>query len=428
VLLSPGAGDWRLAQVLSAEGGDEIAVSRLAAADLLLARGNCTLVRRVLATVHARRDLGAAERDTVCALYWSADSAPHEEPELDPHVMPELPSEPVGPAQAGVAAWAAVVEGQDIALSRRLARAAVEEPVGRDSLLYPRLLAARALMLTDDTAESVMAFDSVILEARRRHARAITGWALLMRAKLSARQGFLDAASVDLESALGELPLQCWHPTVQSAFVGLELVLAMESGQFDEAERIAAAIVPSTADSGFSLMHLLFAKGVLKLYTGDPASAIGCFDECGRQLLSRRWANPALLAWRTMAALARKALGQREDAVRLVLEEVRLAELWNAPSTTGGAHLGAAMVLDGPESLAHKEKAVAVLRYSPSRLRYAAALTELAGAKEKGSAEARSLLAEAELIATSHGAVGLVDRVRPSAAIAAKSTADGRRR
>lgn len=412
VLLSPDAGDWRLARVLATEGEDELGPNRLAAADLLVARGNCGLVRRVLATMHVREELGTAERATMCALYWSADEAPHDQPELSPHVMPELPAEPIDLAQAGVAGWKAVADGTDIAGARRLARIALGDGVVRNSLLVPRLLAARTLMLTDDIAESMMALDAVVLEARRRHVYVMAGQALLARAKIAARQGFLDEASADLERALGDVPLHCWHPTVQPSFVATGLVLALESGRFEEAERIAATTMLSGAEAGFSWTHLLFARGMLDLYTGDPASAIARFDECGRHMLARRWVNPAFLAWRTYSALALRAVGRQEEATRLVVEEVRLAQLWNAPSTTGGAHLGAGMVLDGPEALAHKEKAVAILRHSASRLRYATALVDLAGARQDRVDEARELLAEAELIAVSHGAGSLVERVR----------------
>lgn len=68
--------------------------------------------------------------------------------------------------------------------------------------------------------------------------------------------------------------------------------------------------------------------GVLCAARDAPAESIECFRECGRRLLARRWTNPALLPWRSLAADALGRLGRRAAAARLALEEQELAERW----------------------------------------------------------------------------------------------------
>lgn len=411
--LSPDAGDRRLTSAL-ATGGHDLARYRLAAVDLLLARGNCDLVKQAIVSVHTRHDLDPAERDTMCALYWMADEAPHDQREFSPAALPPLPDEPTDPAQAAIASWEAVAEGRDIDRARRLARTALAGAPVRDSLLYPRIVAARALIYTGDFTESITAFDAVVLEARRRQVPATAGWALMNRAKAYARHSMLGDAAIDLERALEELPVDRWHPVVRPAFVGLELALTLESGRLQVAERIAATEFPATAKAGFSWNFFEFGRGMVRLATGEAAAAATIFEETGRRMLARRWNNPALLGWRSMCAIAYRGCGRHEEAARMCAEEIRLARRWGDPSTTGGAHLGAAIALQGSESLAHMEQAVAILRHAPSPIRYANALIELGEARLSAgvAGDARSLLVEAERVAATHGAMGLVHRAR----------------
>ncbi|GLZ29008.1 transcriptional regulator [Lentzea sp. NBRC 105346] len=411
--LSPDAGDRRLTAALATTGGQEIARSRLAAVDLLLARGNCDLVKQAIVSVHTRQDLDPGERDTMCALYWMADEAPHDQREFSPAALPPLPDEPTEPAQAAVAAWETVTEGRDIERARRLARTALAAPV-RESLLYPRIVAARVLFHTDDYGESIAAFDDVVLEASRRQVPATAGWALLHRAKAFLRQGVLGDAAIDIERAVTGLPLECWHPAVRPAFVGVELAMVVETGRLGQAERIAATEFPPTAKAGFSWVCFEFGRGLVYLSEGDAAHAATIFEETGRRMLARRWTNPALLPWRSLCAIAYRGCGRHEEAARMCADELRLSRRWGDASSIGSAHLGAAVALQGQESLAHMEQAVEILRNAPARLRYATALVELGEARlHTGAAgDARTLLVEAERVAAAHGATGLASRAR----------------
>lgn len=371
---APDAAERKLAAVVTS-GGEH----RLAAAELILARGNIDLVRRL--TTAADGALGA--------LYWLADEARHQYPELVG--VPRPPSgEPRDTAAAATSAWAAVAEGRDIDRARRLARLALGGPIARERLLLPWVLAARALALAGDLAESTAALDATIIEARRRCLPSVTGWALLVRAKAFARQGLLADAAHDLEHAVREVPLENWHASVRPVFSALELVLALEAGRHDDAERLASVEFPA----GFNRVQFDFARGLLKLVGGDSDGASVLFEECGRTMLARRWRNPALLAWRSFCAISYRGSGRFEEAGELVREEIRLAELWGEPGTLGSAHVGAAMAVARTESRDHRDRGVAVLRSSKAPLRHAAALAELASSgPDRDVVDVRSLLA-----------------------------------
>lgn len=343
---APDAGERKLATVLAGAAGGH----RLAAAELILARGNSELVRRA-----ARSDRALA------ALYWMADEARHEDPELVPMPRPPIDDEPADAAGAAWAAWAVVTAGRDIGHARRHARAALAGPIGPAPLLLPWIHAARALGCTGDHLQATAALDAIIIESRRRGLPALTGWALVARAKAFLRQGLLGDAELDLDRAAVELPPASWHPAVQPVFTSVRLGLALETRRFDDAARVAATTFPADSRTGFNWVQFEFTRALLALVVGDHLEAAALFEECGRALLARRWRNPALLPWRSFGAVAHARGGRADDAARLAAEEVRLAERWGEPRTTDLARHCAALVEPSAEVVAVPVRYAAVL-------------------------------------------------------------------
>lgn len=400
---APEVGDRRLARVLLAERRTGLARARLDAADQLLARGDGAFVRRTMAAVRATD----VERATCSALYWLAEDTPHEQPEFGVLEMADLPDAPDDQAGAGVVAWRYAVHGTDLTGTRTLARFAL---AGDPSALTPRVQACRALLLTDDFDEAIAGLDEVLVRARRRGLNAVAGWVLAVLARSKARLGRLDEAAHDLESAYGEMPLTSWHATVRPNLVGLDVLLSIDRGLLDRAQRISAEAVADGADDSFAYSQLLFARGVLALRLDQPEVAAGLIQEVGRRLLAKRWTNPALLTWRSSAAAALRACGRDGAAARLVTEELELARAWGAPSTLGVAHLGVATVLCGEVAAQSRVAAVRLLRDSPARCAYATALLELAS--DSATRDVVPLVREAAEIAVTHRAHGLLDKAR----------------
>jgi hypothetical protein len=413
MLHAPEQSDLRLAQVLDGPGPQRIAPVRVHAADLLLAKGNTELLQHAVTGALTSQDLSAADRAALEALYWLAVDGPHDAPP-PARPPPPLPEQPSDPAQSAAVAWQLLVRGQDLARTRALARAALAVGAGHEAPLSPRIIASRILLLVDDMAAAEAGLDAVLVDARQRRARSAAALARLIRANFGIRNGHLDDACDDLERALALLPLQCWHPMAQPGVLAVQMTLYLEAGRLDRAEGLLAAELPPGVESGLGWSQFLLAKGVFWLLAGEPGIAVEHLREAGRRMLARQWVNPALASWRSFAALAHRACGNTAEAERLVTEERALAERWGSPSALGDAYLAASMVLEGQAGWDSLSAAVEVLRDSPSRLRYAKALLQMAVMRREAgeSGEAVRLATEAGELAMAHRARGLVNQAR----------------
>ncbi|MFI9813568.1 AAA family ATPase [Saccharothrix variisporea] len=122
---------------------------------------------------------------------------------------------------------------------------------------------------------------------------------------------------------------------------------------------------------------MLFARGKLKLATGDAAGALEDLAECGRRLTASKVDSPAILPWRALAVRARLALGLREDATRLALEDLERAKRWGTPRAMGTALIAVGLTSDDEPAVRALHKAVEYLTESAARLLHAEALFEL---------------------------------------------------
>lgn len=407
VRTAPEASDRLLTEVFASSDHGVFGM-RVRAADLMLARGNSALTHRVVAGVN-RSGTRTGDSNGLAVLYWMAADSQGETPEWESWSLPELSDDPIDPDQAGVVAWRLSLRGQDSRRVRKLARTAVA-PSSRDGRpLMPRIAACKALMLADEMSAADAGLHAVLLEARRSGEPTVTAVALFTRAELLLRTGRLDEAGRDLSTVLDVMPLRCWHPLARPALVAMDIVLHIERGLLDVAERAAAVDLPAESVEGIWWSHLLFARGVLLLNADRPKSAWEHFQECGRRLQNRQQNNPGVLPWRSLAATALGACGSELAASHLVSEELDLAQAWGVPTTVGIAQLGAHRVLGGAQDASH---AAMVLRESPSRLRYAEALVHLAESRTAtGEQGAGELLKEASELAVEGGAHELVRRI-----------------
>jgi DNA-binding CsgD family transcriptional regulator len=341
------------------------------AADLLYARGNARLTRYAIAAVLGDKKVGYSEFESG-ELDWG---------DMSPHALPEFAPALRHPAVAGMKAWTLTKAGQDPHRVRSLARAALHPDARRSTPLAARLSACRALLLADDLSEAALGLTDALMDARRRHAFAAGALALLQRAELHLRRGVLDEARADMVAARAEFPGCSWHPAVLPAFFVMDVMLHLESGRIDEAERTAAAELPAGAESGPLWGNVLYVRGKLHMAKNEPAQALPLLRECGRVLLSRDCTNPAVLLWRSSAAAAYFACGSTEVAHRLVRDELDLAIAWGAPSTIGRVQLARSRVLSGAPARQALEDGVRELRNSPAVRSYANAVTELASAR-----------------------------------------------
>jgi DNA-binding CsgD family transcriptional regulator len=123
--------------------------------------------------------------------------------------------------------------------------------------------------------------------------------------------------------------------------------------------------------------------------------------------------NPAIFPWRSRAAIASGAVGQRGRAEELLEEELELARRFGAPRPIGVA-LVAAGVVRGVEGAEALEEAVETLAASPARLEHARALVAL-GAHHRRRGQRRvaaELLNQGLEVGQACGAVAICERAR----------------
>jgi DNA-binding CsgD family transcriptional regulator len=101
------------------------------------------------------------------------------------------------------------------------------------------------------------------------------------------------------------------------------------------------------------------------------------FERCGAGLAEARVDNPALLSWRTEAALAAAGMGDEDHAERLLDEGLELARSFGAPGAIGFTLHAAALLRTGERRVEVLRAALEHLERSQRALARARVLVEL---------------------------------------------------
>jgi DNA-binding CsgD family transcriptional regulator len=160
--------------------------------------------------------------------------------------------------------------------------------------------------------------------------------------------------------------------------------------------------------------QLRYASGVLRAAAGNHEAAIEELRGCALDYPAFGGENPAMLPWRSSAALSLAELGRHDEARSLAAEELRRAQLFGAPRAIGIALRAQALVGPPAERSRGLEAALAVLAPSPARLEHARVLVDL-GATLRAAGQrtaAREPLLEGLALAARCGARALERRAR----------------
>jgi DNA-binding CsgD family transcriptional regulator len=312
-------------------------------------------------------------------------------------------------ANVAVAASSRAPSSQGAKLAER-ALAGGELVRGRDPL--PICFATSALIFSDRLVEARQAWDQALAEATRKGSRLMFSFASLFRSHIQWRIGSIPEAEADARAAL-ELE------GVREGPLGLPFAVAslvdalIERGELDEAER--ALVESGTAGPMPEMLHLTFvldSRARLRLAQGRPREALDDLRECARMLEGWNMRNPGRSPWRAGAALALLSLGEREEAIRIALEEVELAKRFQLPRELGIALRSAGLAAGGDRGVELLTEAVQVLEGSPSPLEHARALTDLGAALRRSGhrSDARAPLRRALELAHRCGATALAKR------------------
>jgi DNA-binding CsgD family transcriptional regulator len=209
-----------------------------------------------------------------------------------------------------------------------------------------------------------------------------------------------------------------WISTITSSFVVRALVERSElaaGGSWLDRLGLAGDLPPTWPHN--LVRH---ARGCLHAAAGDHTAAAADLLKAGE--LAEQWGipNPAILPWRSAAALSLRALGDTPAACRLAAEEIDLARRWGAGRALGIALHAAGVAGGGACGIEQLTEAVGVLRPAPAPLELARALVDLGAAQRRAGARtmAQKALREDLDLAHAMGGLALRDRARRELVIA----------
>jgi DNA-binding CsgD family transcriptional regulator len=284
----------------------------------------------------------------------------------------------------------------------------------REHALTPRtalvllVQGAMALHYAGEIEHAGHAYDRLLDEARRRGDLLNTGVILMYRGHLATQRGDLARAEEDLRSPEVDTYRSL---RVSSNDVGSFLAeLLLERGETDQAAEVLAGVPPDDRSPGLQLPSRT-TRGRLLLETGRPSEALAELEAVGATADALNFRNPAVVPWRSRAALALLALDRKPEALALAHEELELARRWGAPRAIGISLRTLGLVEGGPRGETLLREAVEVLSGSHARLEHGRALVDLGAALRRANSrsEARKHLRDGIELAHSCGARPLVD-------------------
>lgn len=159
-------------------------------------------------------------------------------------------------------------------------------------------------------------------------------FAFALRGRLAWLQGDPAAAAETLDQALERDP----GPRLRDLLVAWSTAAHVSRGDLDTAyRRILDHVCGESFAHSEDKAELLAALGELELAAERHDVARTAFLECGRLLTERGVRNPAVVPWRSRAALCAHASGRHRLASVLADRELRLARRWPDPRTLGVA-------------------------------------------------------------------------------------------
>jgi DNA-binding NarL/FixJ family response regulator len=257
-------------------------------------------------------------------------------------------------------------------------------------------LSTFTLLWSERYAQLRPLLDASIAQARVSGDGTRLAMGLVNRGWLALRCGDLSAAEADTRTALAatELPAP---PMFRVLSGGVLLEALVEQGELDAAEQALAPLDSETESGSLISPPLRFARGRLRVAQGQVAEGLEDILAVGALLTRSLITCPGALSWRSEAALAHLALGDRESAERLAEEELQLARAFGAPRALGVALRAAGVVAGGDRAAALLREAIDALARGDARLERALALADLGAMLRRRNrrTEARELLREA---------------------------------
>ncbi|MCP9985804.1 LuxR family transcriptional regulator [Streptomyces sudanensis] len=174
-----------------------------------------------------------------------------------------------------------------------------------------------------------------------------------------------------------------------------------ETGRRARAWEAVTRMGPPGGDNSREWNELGHTRALLHAADGDWQAALDDYMTCGAGQNAYDFVNPAVVPWRSGAALALVRLGRREEARELAEEELRHARTWGTARTVGRALRAYAAAVGGRLALSSLTEGAELLRPSSAPVELVELLVDLgrahlgAGNGRKG----RDTLREAHSVA-----------------------------
>ena len=209
-------------------------------------------------------------------------------------------------------------------------------------------LALAALAVADGLDAALRGTDEILAQARERGAALTVVTISALRALIALRRGDLAAAQADAQAAIELAP-----DLLGAEFLVLAVSAAVLAGlERDETPDSLRRLIDRTGvryDTEFlPSSQLRYASGVLRAAAGNHEAAIEELRGCALDHPMFGGENPAMLPWRSAAALSLAELGRHDEARSLAADEVRRAQSFGAPRAIGIALRAHALV--GPRA------------------------------------------------------------------------------
>src|SRR3954453_22713885 len=245
-------------------------------------------------------------------------------------------------------------------------------------------LALAALGVADALDAALTGADEILTHARTRGAPLTVVTMSALRALISLRRGDIAEAQADAQTAIELAP-----DLLGARFLVLAVSAAVLAGlERDESPDSLRRLIDRTGvryDTEFtSSSQLRYASGVLRAAAGNHEAAIEELRGCGRAHPVFGGENPAMLPWRSAAALSLAELGRHGEARSLAADEVRRARSFGAARAVGVALRAEAFVAPSAERSERLASALAVLAPSPARLEHARVLLDMGATLRAG--------------------------------------------
>ena len=311
----------------------------------------------------------------------------------------------------------AAASGTDRAAAVRHARVALETAERQSTssaALFPE--AALVLVFADYSEEARHRIDDWLARARQQAwpLGVALGSACASLAALSL--GDVGDAVADAQAAVAGTEIRLTPVTV--AFLVEALI---ERGELRlAAQELAERGFDDELPPAWATTPLLLARGRLRAAIGDHRAAVDDLFTVGDRCETWGVTNPAMVPWRSNAALSLIRLGQHERAVALADAGVELARRWGAASAIGEAMRAAGIVHADSDRLGLLRAAVSTLEASPAKLQHAKAVVDLGVALRRAGKriEARHHLSDGLDLAHRLGGLAVAERARQELVVA----------